>query len=242
MLRRLTFTLLLAVTAAAQPPVLPGRRIFEAQCALCHGQQGGGGRGPTLLKPVLPKAPDDPALEKVISEGIPPEMPGAWQLSPSEVKQVAAFVRSLGQLAPESVPGDPQQGREIYQKNACANCHFINGQGSGFGPELSNVGARRSATHLRESLLRPSADLPEGFLFVEATPLNGTKVSGIRAREDPFAVQIIDAAGHFHSFRLAGLQKLDRFPKRSPMPAYPHLSVAELTDLTAYLASLKGAR
>ena len=236
----LVLALLSAVTLLAQES--EGRRIFEAQCALCHGQQGGGGRGPSLVKPTLTKAPDAPSLEKLISEGIPPEMPGAWQLSPNEVKRLAVFVRSLGQLPSETVPGDPAHGRDLYRRQACASCHIVAGQGSGFGPELSAIGARRNAAFLREALLSPSAALPEGFLMVEAVPRQGAKVTGIRVGEDPFTIQIIDAAGGFHSFRLADLQPLNKLPKRSPMPAYAKLPPADITDLVAYLASLKGTR
>src|SRR5580700_4847849 len=79
-----------AIGVAAQAPDAPpdravGQRIFDSQCALCHGESGTGGRGPNLHRPKLNKAPDDEALRTVISDGIPPEMPGAWQLHPHEV-------------------------------------------------------------------------------------------------------------------------------------------------------------
>ena len=228
---------LLAAALAAQPP---GRRLFEAQCALCHGQNGGGGRGPSLLKPTLDKAPDAPALERVIGEGLPPEMPGAWQLSPNEVKQLAAYVRSLGSVTQELVPGNVPRGRDVYTAQGCAGCHIVDGQGSGFGPELSSIGARRNAAHLRQSLVEPAAVLADGFLMVEATPLSGAMVTGIRLAEDPFTIQIADAAGRLHSYRKAALRKLTPQPKRTPMPAYHKLPDADLQDLVAYLASRKG--
>src|SRR5262245_49595230 len=89
---------LLPSAGAQTGDVEAGRRIFESQCALCHGQTGGGGRGPVLRKPTLMKAPDDAALRRVISQGIEPEMPAAWQLTQNEVSQVAAYVRSLGKI------------------------------------------------------------------------------------------------------------------------------------------------
>jgi mono/diheme cytochrome c family protein len=50
----------LAVHVLAQAPdAAVGRKIFESQCALCHGQTGGGGRGPALNRPKLDRAPDD---------------------------------------------------------------------------------------------------------------------------------------------------------------------------------------
>lgn len=237
---RLLAVFSLTATLLAQQPTAPGRRLFEAQCALCHGQNGGGGRGPSLLKPKLIKAPDDKALAKVIEDGIAPEMPGAWQLNPKEVADVAAYVRSLGTVAPEVVPGDPAQGRAVYAKSGCSNCHIIEGIGSGFGPELSSIGLRRNAAHLRESITTPNATLPDGYLVIEAIPTTGTAVKGVRLAEDPFSVQLTDASGRLHSFRKSELRELKTFPKTSPMPAYTRLAPKELEDLVAYLASLKG--
>src|SRR5580658_9384620 len=96
-----------ALAQVATPDTAVGKKIFESQCALCHGQTGTGGRGPSLNRAKLAKAPDDDALHKVISNGIEPEMPGAWQLNAHEVTSVGAYVRSLGAIPPEVLPGDP---------------------------------------------------------------------------------------------------------------------------------------
>ena len=39
-----------------------GKRLYGAQCALCHGMDGSGGYGPSLLVPVLARASDDRGL------------------------------------------------------------------------------------------------------------------------------------------------------------------------------------
>src|SRR5437879_13708348 len=99
-----------ALHALAQAPDnAVGRKIFESQCALCHGQTGGGGRGPALNRPKLEKAPDDAALRKLISDGSR-DMPGAWQLHSDEVASVAAYVRTLGAIPQEIIPGSPARG------------------------------------------------------------------------------------------------------------------------------------
>ena len=235
----------LAQTAQTAPepvgdPVL-GQQRFESQCALCHGQDGSGGRGPNLRRPTLDHAPDDAALRKVIAEGIQPEMPGAWQLSPHEVASVAAYVRKIGAVPPEPVPGDAAHGEQIYQSKGCANCHMIRGVGSGFGPELSEIGARRSAAYLRESIVAPEASVPDRFLMIEATTGSGTIVRGVRLNEDTFTIQIKDQKGGFQSFRKADLKEIRKLRGKSPMPSYQgSLTPEELTDLTAYLAGLRG--
>jgi cytochrome c oxidase cbb3-type subunit III len=247
---RWTFGLLCVSCALAQTaqvsadpsgdPVL-GQQRFESQCALCHGQDGSGGRGPNLRRPKLDHAPDDAALRKVIADGIRPEMPGAWQLSPHEVASVAAYVRKLGAVPAEPIPGDAAHGERIYQSKGCTNCHMIRGAGSGFGPELSDIGTRRNVAYLRESIVAPEASVPDGFLMIEAVTTGGATVRGIRVNEDTFTIQIKDAKGQFSSFRKSDLTELRKLRGKSPMPSYQSsLTPEELTDLTAYLAGLRG--
>ena len=232
---------LAALALAQSPPDLTaGRKIFESQCALCHGQTGGGGRGPALNRPKLERAPDDEALRKLVSEGRG-DMPGAWQLHPDEVAGVAAFVRTLGALPPEAVPGDPARGARTYAARGCAGCHMVAGQGAGFGPELTAIGARRSAAFLRQTILNPVATLPEGFLYVSAVPRSGRAVAGIRINEDSFTIQLLDTAGRYHSFRKSELRSLRHLERETPMPSYAgQIPAVDLDDLVAYLASLKG--
>lgn len=229
----------MAVRAQA-PDAATGRKIFESQCALCHGQTGTGGRGPSLNRPKLAHAPDDEALAKVIGDGIPPEMPGSWQLNPREVMSVAAYVRSLGAVPAEKLPGDPARGEKVYQARKCSGCHIVNGEGEGFGPELSDIGARRNGAHLRQVILHPAAELPDGFLYVAAVTQTGT-VRGIRVNEDSFTIQIKDSRGQFHSFAKSELKDLKKLRGETPMPSFEGaMSAAELDDLVAYLAGLKG--
>ena len=241
MLRYCMIAAALSFAALAQPApdVAAGRRIFESQCALCHGQTGGGGRGPALNRPKLEKAPDDDALRKLIENGSG-DMPGAWQLHPDEVAGVAAYVRSLGSLPPEVVPGDPGRGARVYASNGCAGCHMIAGHGEGFGPELTAVGSRRAASFLRQTILKPASSLSQDFQYVAASPATGAAVRGIRVNEDSFTVQLKDAQGRFHSFRKSQLKDLQRLKQETPMPSYEHtLRTAEMDDLIAYLAGLR---
>lgn len=223
------------------PDLALGRQRFESQCAICHGLDGSGGRGPDLRRSRLDHAPDDPALRAAIANGIPPEMPAAVHLSRHELASVAAYVRSLGTAPSEPVPGDPAHGAQVYHSKGCANCHMIGGAGAGFGPELTDIGARRSAAYLRESLVSPEASVPDRFLMVEAVTTAGSTVSGIRINEDAFTIQLKDASGQFHSFRKAELKDLRKLRGKSPMPSYQDaLTPEELTDLVAYLAGLRG--
>jgi putative heme-binding domain-containing protein len=225
----------------AEADVGLGKRLYESQCSLCHGEDGRGGRGPSLAQPRLKHATDEAALRTVIASGIAgTEMPGAWQLSPREVASVAAYVLTLGKVAEEKLPGDAARGRVVYEKQGCAGCHIVMGVGSGFGPELTDIGARRSAAYLREAVVKPGASAPEGFLWMEATTVSGHGARGVRVNEDTFTLQLKDMTGKFYTFRKGDLQELMRMVGESPMPAYEKLSPRELDDLVKYLAGLRG--
>ena len=231
-----------------------GRGLFTKHCALCHGPHGEGGRGPTLAQPTLPRASDDASLYQILAEGIKgTQMPGL-HLQGEEAAHVAKYVRYLGTRPPEVIPGDPVRGARIYaNKGGCVQCHAVRGEGSGFGPDLTNVGRRRSPEFLRRALVDPNADvpqsysawrsdvnLPENFLFVRLVTKDGLELSGVRVNEDTFTIQIREATGAIHSFFKSELGELHKDFGKSPMPSYAEaLSYDELNDLVAYLASLR---
>ena len=231
--------------APSLPPAAPdaavGKLVFEGHCALCHGMDGGGGRGPSLRRPKLTRAGDDDALKSLIENGIAPEMPPAWFLSTEEIAGVAAYVRSLGNVPPEVLPGDPVRGKAIYVRSGCSACHILAGEGSGYGPELTEVGARRGSLRLRETLQNPAKTIPEDFLLVEAATNSGQTIRGIRLNEDSFTIQLKDQQRRIYSFRKSDLRDLKKLRGETPMPAYgATLSTAELDDLINFLASQKG--
>jgi putative heme-binding domain-containing protein len=244
----------MALAAGTEPKVklpnsradlLRGEKLFQVHCSLCHGPKGEGARGPMLTRAKLSRAPDDGALLKILEDGIRgTEMPGANALSDRELRQTATYVRSLGKVALKPVPGDVVRGAEIYRgKAGCAGCHSVRGDGGVAGPDLSSIGESRSAAFLRESIVNPGAAVPEGYLLVTVVPNSGPRVTGMRVNEDSFSIQLRDAAGRSYSFWKKDLAEIERERGKSPMPSYRgQLADAELTDLVAYLASLKEAK
>lgn len=230
-----------AKTAAAKPDPIAGKKLFQENCSTCHGLDGGGGRGPNLHNPRLEHAPDEKSLRALITNGIPPEMPDAWFLTDQEIANVASYVLSLGRIPAEKVPGDTGNGARVYARSQCSMCHMMAGQGNSIGPDLTEVGARRGAVRLRQTLLHPESTIPEGFLLVEAVTSLGDTVQGMRMNEDSFSIQVRDFSGRFWSFRKAELKELKKLRNETPMPSYePMLSPTELQDLVAYLAAQRG--
>jgi len=223
--------------------VKTGEKLFLGQCAGCHGPKGEGGKGAVLAQPRLRHAPDDESLFHVIRDGIRgTEMPAGYALTNRETWQVAGYVRSLGRLAPETVPGDPKRGGDVFRAKAnCSQCHTVEGQGGNLGPELTDIGARRSATHLRTAVLDPEKELPEGFLQVRLLTKDGRRITGVRLNEDTFTIQVKDLTGKPYSFIKQDLQDLQKDSGKTPMPSFrPTLSATEIDDLVAYLVTLRG--
>ena len=231
------------LSAADAADLTEGKRLYNAQCALCHGIDGSGGYGPSLLRPTFVRALDDAGLLTILRAGIPGLMPGFGDANGvRRTWQLAAFVRSLNAAGGEPATGNPQSGLAIYQKRGCASCHVIAGQGRALGPDLTAIGLQRGPAYLRESLVAPAARVPDGHVTVTARPATGAPVRGVRVSEDAFWVHVRDVGGRLHTFRVADLAELRREAGASLMPSYSTLPAADLGDLVAYLASLRGQR
>jgi putative heme-binding domain-containing protein len=135
--------------------------------------------------------------------------------------------------------GDPANGKLIFEgKGTCTSCHRIKGNGSHFGPDLSEVGAR-SAEQLQTSILDPDAEITPANRIIRVVSKNGTTTIGRLLNEDTFSVQMIDKTGRLLSFQKADLREY-AFETKSPMPSFKDkLTAQELADVVAYLGTFK---
>ena len=244
-----------AQDVATDADLVDGRVHYVAACARCHGVRGGGGEGPSLARSTLPRAPNETALLRIISNGIPGSaMAGSWWLSQNEQRQVAAYVRSLAPSdadEAEMLTGDPSRGRQVYEDRRCMRCHTIGGFGTNRGPDLTTLGLRRGAEYLRQALIEPAdafprgqTEVPDGFadyLMVRVVDADGNAHRGMRMNEDTYSIQIKDGRGRIHSFYKPDLQALEKQFDTSLMQSYrDRLTEEELEDLVAYLSTLQG--
>src|SRR5215471_12976837 len=146
-----------------------------------------------------------------------------------------------GPPAPEvpPPPGDAVNGKTVFEgKGQCTNCHRIKGSGSRFGPDLSEIGARRP-DQLQASILDPDAEILPANRIYRVVEKNGTTTMGRLLNLDTFTVQMIDQKERLLSFEKTNLKEYG-FVEKSPMPSYKgRLTDQEVADVVNYLFSLK---
>lgn len=151
----LTFLLVLGISSArAQGPsddlLREGARLYQQNCAVCHGAQGEGRVGAQLAKN-WPSIRPDLTVRTIIENGVPGTAMPAWSqarggpLSEAEIEALMAYILSwqtggaqiielpTATLRPPITPlpqveGDPNRGAVLFDHN-CAVCHGANGQG-----------------------------------------------------------------------------------------------------------------
>jgi putative heme-binding domain-containing protein len=181
-------------------------------------------------------------LERLVA-GYPKEVrraaePLLKRLRASEEDQVKRLER-LKKLV--LTGGDRSKGRQVFRdpRALCTTCHRVGGEGESIGPDLSRIGAARTRADLLEALVLPSASFARGFEPYVVTTKKGKLYSGIIARQTSDAVYLRTADRS--EVRLARGEIKELAPgKVSIMPQGldQNLTVEEIRDLLAYLASL----
>jgi putative heme-binding domain-containing protein len=155
---------------------------------------------------------------------------------------IVATAAASGQSNTESLPpGNGAAGATIVAGTGkCLTCHRIQKAGSRAAPDLTDIGATRTADQLRAALLDPAAEiLPENRRYRVVTR-DGATMVGTLLNHDTFQVLMRDTKDQLRSFQKADLRE-HGFVEGSPMPSYRMtLSPQELADVIAYLSTLKG--
>lgn len=255
------------VSAAGVSPrheqIESGKTLFAANCKMCHGEEGNGGRAPVLRGTKFTV----PFVRKTADEGRPGTMMPKFspRLSAGQIEDLAVYVASLqaaiasadaksgdahgnggsvAKLVDPVLTGDPSAGRNVFFNrsvlDSCHVCHTFDGQGGRVGPNLTTRLSGRSPREIfHRIVVVPHRSVDPAYVRVRITTKNGAKFVGIRAESGD---------GELHFYDTASLPPVLRaIPKGdvasivpvtgSPMPTdyATRLSLKQLLDLVAFL-------
>ncbi len=219
-----------------------GARLYNMHCIACHGENGDLLPEINLRNTQFPNSPSDRALGQNIRNGLPGTAMVATSYSDAEVTALVAYVRNIGSINLDSIAvGDAIRGQAIFAgKGECLTCHRVFGQGPRAAPDLSNIGALRTAAQLERSLLGASGGTIPINRPIRAVTDDGTVINGRRLNQDTFTVQIVDENERLVSLEKARLREFTVL-ETTEMPSYAQtLSDEERADVLAYLLTLKG--
>ena len=218
-----------------------GSRLYGAQCALCHGNNGDGIAGVNLARQQFRRASTDDDIKNTVTTGVAAAGMPPFRLQPAELIGLVAYIRSGFDAsgAPFKV-GNVARGQAIYDKDACAACHRVRGAGARTAPDLTDIGAIRQPSAIQRSLLTPTAAMLPINRPVRIVMRDGRAMRGRRLNEDTFTVQLIDENEKLVSLEKSDIREFEA-GTASPMPSFAgKLSGDEIADLLAYLVSLRG--
>jgi putative heme-binding domain-containing protein len=225
---------------SSQDAIDAGSRVYNAQCAQCHGPNGDTVSGVDLRRGLFRRASSDDDLARVIVAGVPGAGMPPFALQPAEVTAVIAFIRAgFDRTSPVRI-GDAERGRGVFDgKGACGSCHRLDGRGPRAAPDLSDIGLARTPASLQRSLLDPSSGMMPINRPVRIVTQDGRTLTGRRLNEDTYTVQLFTDTEQLISLAKSDIRSYE-VSTTSTMPSYANrLTADEVADLIAYLLTLK---
>ncbi|MCW8821371.1 MAG: cytochrome c oxidase subunit II [Sulfurovum sp.] len=143
---------------AADVKISKGQEIYESNgCAGCHSID----TAATLVGPSLMGIGDkydaaylkDAILnpDKDVPAGFTAGVMPPFTMSDADVDEVIKYFNNT------------DKGKELYESNGCSGCHSIDTDSILVGPSLKGIGAKYDAAYLKNAILTPDKDVPEGF-------------------------------------------------------------------------------
>ena len=220
-----------------------GSRIFATQCSACHGSNGDAITAVDFRAGRYQRVTSDNDLRTIVTTGIQGTAMPPFKFNASELAGIVAYLRNMRDFnAGTATVGDPASGRTLFENNGtCATCHRVMGNGSRRAPDLSDIGAVRTAAALERALVDPASTFWPVYRSVRAVTSDGKVVAGRRLNEDTYTVQLMDEQERLVSLTKSELREYV-VSSTTAMPSYKDkLNSREIADVVAYLLSLKGS-
>lgn len=83
-----------------------------------------------------------------------------------------AWFESNSKVGPGEKEVAKSKGHELYDMNGCSGCHSIDTDTILVGPGLKGIGEKHDVQYLKDAILNPNKDVPEGFTPDVMPPFN----------------------------------------------------------------------
>lgn len=228
---------------AGSPSAAAGKAQFQQTCGFCHGPDARGASGPDLIRsPLVSHDVAGNLIGQVVRNGRPEKGMPAFQLSDTEIANIAQFLHAQAKIASSVSQRIPSEYplEKLLVGNAAAGRTYFNGQGncrSCHSPtgDLAHIASKYKPFDLQTRIAFPSG--ANSSLTVKES--SGRTFSGEQVYADEFLVTLRDKSGWLHTWK----RKTVRVDVHSPLAAHELLlksyTDSNIHDLFAYLETLK---
>jgi putative heme-binding domain-containing protein len=160
----------------------------------------------------------------------------------TNLTKAAALLAASCALATTLVDAqEPARGKNLVESSGCFDCHRIDDRGSRLGPDLSDIGSRRTPDRLQAALVTPDDEVLPENRFVRFVTKGGATITGRLLNQDTISVQLINAKEELKSYLRTSIRDYTIVDKGLMPSVQGKLSDQQVADVVAYLSSLKGS-
>src|SRR5690606_779022 len=134
--------------------------------------------------------------------------------------------------------GNAVNGRTVFEQY-CQTCHVVNGIGTNFGPQLSEIGNKLSREGLYRAIVFPGEGINYSYETFLLRTKDGSGTMGIIASETDSYIELRMIGGATNRYNLSDIASKERLPQSMMPDLSTAMSIQELTDLVEYLVALK---
>jgi len=134
--------------------------------------------------------------------------------------------------------GSASNGATIFKTN-CSICHQVRGEGTDFGPKLSEIGTKLPKDALLDAIIDPSSGISFGYETTELIMKDGSTVKGLVSEKSPTEIGIKLPGGTVKKVKATDVKLIKVVPESMMPDLHETMNKQQTADLIAYLSSLR---
>ena len=147
----------------------------------------------------------------------------------------------FGNAADRLVGRDIEAGKRVFEQATCSRCHAIAGEGSKYGPDLTEVTKRFTGSKLLQQMVNPSTEIHQEFQTQQILLSDGRLLTGLVTEQNDTQLTLIPNLLKPEKSVVIPIAEIEhrQIAKVSSMPVglLDTFTQQEILDLLAYLQS-----